>query len=297
MHHANHFYGHAHILARYAGLFSGDEDVWGDDPPVPPRVEGFIQHGWNLWDGFAVGTALVPGFRKFVWSRAVARRGRAIGLSDYVVMGSPWAYLLHLRDLLTPQEPVGNSVIIYPFHGWEGQKLTGSHEDLLAEVREVEGDVELTACLYWDEYRDPAIRRAYESAGARVITHGTRGFMYKGTQPWFLDRQLVELQRHKRAVSNRMGSALLYAASLGLDVGVYGDPMALEGDHAVLGGIEKQRRLWPEMDKPFVDRADAQRVATEELGINEMLSPSELRAWFGWDKLERPIATPPTPAA
>ena len=44
-----------------------------------------------------------------------------------------------------------------------------------------------------------------------------------------------------------MSSAILYAASAGIEVGVYGDPMALESDHAVLGGVGKPRRMWPEM--------------------------------------------------
>lgn len=286
MHHANHFYGHAHVLARYAGLFTGGPEKWGDNqPPRPPRIEGYVQHGWNLWDGYAVGTELIPRFKKFVWSQSVARRGRSIGLGDYVVIGSPWAYLLELNGLdpRDPPKPRTDSVILYPFHGWEGQKLQGSHENLLAEVRRVEGDVPLTVCLYWDEYQDKRIRRAYESSGVRVITHGTRGYMYRGTSPWFLDNQLHELRRHGRAISNRMGSALLYAASLGLSIGVYGDPMTLEGDHAVLGGIEKQRRLWPEAHRAFIDEGFARDLACVELGTDELLSPAELRHLFGWE--------------
>lgn len=289
VHHANHFYGHANILARYAGLYGGEMEDWEDTPgPNPPRIEGYVQHGWNLWDGYAVGTELVPRFKKFVWSRAVARRGRTVGLKDYVVIGSPWAYLLKLKgiDPMCPPKPKGNSVILYPFHGWEGQKLQGSHEGLLEEVRAVEGDVPLTVCLYWDEYRDKSIRHAYEKMGVRVITHGTRGFMYKGGDHWFLDKQLAEVQQHSRAISNRMGSALLYAASLGLDIGVYGDPMTLEGDHAVLGGLEKQLRLFPEAHQAFVPRGYARQLANTELGTQELLTPDELRMLFGWKGIE-----------
>ena len=49
MHHANHFYGHANIMASYAGL------------PEPPRIWGYLQHGWNILDGFAHGTNFAPG--------------------------------------------------------------------------------------------------------------------------------------------------------------------------------------------------------------------------------------------
>jgi len=86
MHHANHFYGHAHILARYAELAE------------VPRIWGYLQHGWNVVDGYAVGTKFAPGFPKFVWSDAPRRRGWAMGRRDYQVVGSPWAYLLLLEE-------------------------------------------------------------------------------------------------------------------------------------------------------------------------------------------------------
>ena len=44
MHHANHFYGHGHIMGRYVGA------------DYAPRIWGYLQHGWNMHDGFAVGT-------------------------------------------------------------------------------------------------------------------------------------------------------------------------------------------------------------------------------------------------
>jgi hypothetical protein len=46
MHDTNHFYGHAHVLAEYCGL----------DPERPPRIEGYVQHGWNVVDGLGTGT-------------------------------------------------------------------------------------------------------------------------------------------------------------------------------------------------------------------------------------------------
>ena len=85
MHHANHFYGHAHIMARYVGL------------DHPPRIWGYLQHGWNMHDGFAVGTVFTPQYTKYVWSEACARRGWAAGLRNYMVVAAPWLYLLELE--------------------------------------------------------------------------------------------------------------------------------------------------------------------------------------------------------
>ena len=37
---------HAHVLAEYCGL----------DPAAPPRIDGYVQHGWNVGDGLGPGT-------------------------------------------------------------------------------------------------------------------------------------------------------------------------------------------------------------------------------------------------
>lgn len=273
MHHANHFYGHAAILARYCGL-SEPRTIWG-----------YLQHGWNTHDGFAVGTDFAPGYPKLVWSEAVSRRGWALGLRDYVVIGSAWAYLLLLERQAewAGSAPEREGTIVYPFHGWEGQLIVGDHASYADEVRAREGDVPLTMCLYWNDYEKPAVRKAYEDKGFRVISHGRRGHMYVGGDTDFLDQQLVELRRHRRVVSNRMGSALLYGASVGAEIGVYGDPMVLQNDHAVLGGMARQQRLFPELHQDSVPQEVAAAVAARELGLANTLAPEELRHRLGWD--------------
>ncbi|YAL82537.1 hypothetical protein ACMYYO_11460 [Dermacoccaceae bacterium W4C1] len=287
MHHANHFYGHAHVMARYCGL----SDV--------PRIWGYLQHGWNTYDGFAVGTQFAPGYPRFVWSEAVARRGWSLGLRDYRVVASPWAYLLKLNDVGpdSPDDEGREGTIVYPFHGWEQQNIIGSHDAYVRELKEMEGDVPITVCLYWNEYQDPAVREAYESAGLRVISHGYRGYLWQDTDVHFLDKQLAELRRHKRVVSNRLGSALLYGASVGCEVGVYGDPMILEAERAALGGREKQIRLFPEWHQPFVPRDYMRQLAITELGLDAMLGVQEVLETFGWQDAPRATGGSGEPAA
>ncbi|OFE14584.1 hypothetical protein BA895_09505 [Humibacillus sp. DSM 29435] len=285
MHHANHFYGHAHIMARYVGLAE------------PPRIWGYLQHGWNMHDGFAVGTVFAEGYPKFVWSQACSRRGWAAGLRDYMVVGSPWLYLLELerqREWLAAAPP-RLGTIVYPFHGWEGQQVVGSHAAYVEQVRATEGDVPITVCLHWNEYDNPKVRREYEDAGVRVITHGQRGYLWQDTDVAFLYRQLHEIRSHRRVVSNRMSSAILYAASAGADVGIYGDPMELEADHAVLGGVGKPRRLWPRLHQVEAPRDHASDVALTELGAGTVLLPEEVIDAFGWGP-EIAVPGPPPPA-
>lgn len=269
MHPGNHFYGHAHILSRYAGY------------PQPLSILGYVQHGWNMLDGYAAGHVFVRGGDLFVWSDGVVRRGWSMGRRRYHVIGAPWAYLLELE--LEPEAPAEErtGTIFYPFHGWEGQEVTGDHARMLRELREVE-EGPLTVCLYWHEHRNPEIRRVYEEGGCRVITHGVRGYAYQGTDPQFLRRQLAELRAHRRVVSNRLSSAILYGASVGCDVAVYGDPMTLADEHPAFGGVERLRRLWPELHGTTVAPADARAFAEEELGLRHLLSPAELRSTFRW---------------
>ena len=143
MHHANHYYGHSHVLARWCGL----------DDTVTWRIPGNLQHGWNIGDGLAPDHEFVPGVPSFLWSERTRRRSWSLGRRDLYVVGSPYAYLV----ALTPTPPGGavrEGTIWYPFHGWEGQHVVGDHDGLIAEIRRVEpGPV--TVCLYWQEFSSP----------------------------------------------------------------------------------------------------------------------------------------------
>jgi hypothetical protein len=272
VHHHNHWYGHVRILARYAGVPVASKST--------PRMWGYLQHGWNVHDGFGARTPITPGMPRFVWSEGARRRGWAAGHDGYEIIGSPWAYLLHLE----PEQPdptPREGTIVYPFHAFDKQPVHGDHLALADEIRATEpGPV--TVCLYYLEWRDPAVRARYERHGFRVITHGYRGDRVRPSNGKFLSRQLAELRRHRRVVSNRLSTALLYGASVGCQVGVYGDPMVIADDHPVYGGVERIRSLWPEMHQPDVPAAVASAFAYEELGLRHVISPAELADVCGW---------------
>lgn len=275
MHHANHWYAHAHILARYCGL----------DDLYPPRIPGYVQHGWNVIDGFGTRHPFEPGWPKYVWSDAPRRRGHAMGRRGYYVIGAPWNYLLAMEpDLGVVPDEERTGTIWYPFHGWEKQRVLGDHKCLIDEIREVEAGP-VTVCLYWMEYGDADLRELYETAGFRVISHGYRGRRYKGTDRLFLYNQLTELRRHRRVAANRLSTAILYGASVGCRPAVYGDPMIIEDPHPIHGGLERLRRLWPELHGVSIDPSTAREIAAIELGTADLVSPDELRELFGWPEI------------
>lgn len=275
MDNSNHWYGHAHILARYCGL----------DDVDPPTIWGVIQHGWNVTHGLGPGHEPPYGFPKFVWSDVSRRRGQAIGWRDYYVTGSPWAYLMtEFPEPMPATEREGT--IFYPFHTWDGAEVEGDHHRLIAEIRATEtGPV--TVCLYWIEFEMPDVRQAYEDAGFRVICHGRRGKAKQGTDREFLYKQYAELVRHRRVASNRLTTAIFYGASVGCEVAVYGDPMKyVDGRPEFTDQLDFHdlvARLYPELHGTEIDRELAEAISIRELGIDHRLSPDELRAVLGWN--------------
>jgi hypothetical protein len=277
MHHANYYYGHAHVLAQYCEL---------PEPLHPPRMQGYLQHGWNIGDGLAPGVPFVEGSRLLVWSEQVRRRAWSLGRRDVVVVGSPFAYLLEMDQ--TPADQKREGTIFYPFHGWEGQQVTGDHQRLIDEIKAHESGP-VTVCLYWNEHRVRAIRRLYENAGFRVICHGYRGFWWRDHDREFLVRQLAELRRHRRVVSNRLCSAIWYGLLAGCQGAVYGDPMVLDHADLTFGGEPRLRRQWPEVYGYDPDAAAGYQIARAELGADELAGPAELRTHLGWPVGDRQL--------
>lgn len=269
---SNHWYGHAHILARSCGL-AGDQ---------PPRINGVLQHGWTFVHGFGWGHQPPHGFTKYIWSDVCRRRGQSIGWRDYYVTGAPFLYLLDLEPELD-DAPEREGTIWYPFHGTaDYEKVTGDHRSLIDEIKDTE-DGPVTMCLYYVEYDDPQIRRTYEDAGFRVICHGTRGTKWRGGTNDFLVRQMRELRRHKRVASNRLTTAVFYGLAAGCEAGVYGDPMIFQDVKEGFNGESLLEARLPELHGSHLDVELSRAVAAEELGRDWMLGPDELRLVLGWD--------------
>lgn len=281
MHHHNYYYGQAHLLAEYAGLRS--------DPP--PRLRGYLQHGWNVGCGWNPQHEFFDGAWRYVWSDAPSRRGYALGRRNYHIIGAPWLYLDQMElakeeaeaaERSTAGKPIvadeqdREGTLWFLFHGWEGGKIEGDHQRLIDEIRETEpGPV--TFSLYYTEYERPEIRRQYLDAGFDVISFGRRGWAYEGTDTRFLHKQRAALRKHRRVAANRLTTAIFYGRQAGCDVAVYGDPMSLNGEDPLFGGVARIQRLWPELHGKDIDQKVAGEITDHELGKPWVLPPNELR--------------------
>ncbi|HTU30635.1 MAG TPA: hypothetical protein VMF07_14720 [Solirubrobacteraceae bacterium] len=283
MHTENQLYGHASILHEYCGYT--DEFLW--------PIHGVLQHGWMSIPGDHPALGRLP-VTKFMWSEHIGDQAIAEGWEGVTPIGASFLYLLALPQPRLDAEPEGT--IVYPWHGLPWSQTIGDHRRYVAEVLEVE-DGPVTFCLHWHDYEQEALRRIYSPEGARVITNGppiVQDLNLRGrirVDRSYLTRQLFELRRHRRVVSNRLTTAILYGIAAGNEIGLYGPPMHNELDTVGYAWFQKR---FPELHGVRADPEAARIVGDRELGRDLLRTPEELREIVGWHT-ERGRETPPGP--
>jgi hypothetical protein len=163
-------------------------------------------------------------------------------------------------------------VLIMPLHSTRIVQVRGDQGSLARQYLDAEGPA--TVCLHSEDIDRPDIVGSWLDAGHRVVTAGPRH------DPDFLSRILALVLASERVVGNRLMTPVLYAASLGRDVGVYGDPLSISGEE--IHGQDVIRSLWPELHGPWLDRGVSTALARAELGFQHILEPVELVSALGW---------------
>lgn len=260
----NHFYGQNRVLADYVGIES-----------APPPIWGYLQHGWHPGRGFPDRYQLVSWLPALVWSFRNRRTAVHGGLRRVIPIGAAFLYL----ETMWPADPKAGAeakTLVYPFHSAPGEVAVGSHAEFLRDVREREHNP-LTVCLYFLDAQEPEIRRVYEATDIELICHGDR------LDPAFLRRQMAALRSHERVVTNRVSTALFYAAALGKEVEVYGPAFGVNRHEEGWEFGAFQRAEWPELfDGNGLRGADARLLGLEELGGRFVRAPQELVEILGW---------------
>jgi hypothetical protein len=263
----NHFYGHTAVLAGYAGL------------PRPRHVAGLIQHGWAPSSPIPINFGDFPDVEKngrrklFVWSHDSRGWDPARSPRASFPLGAPWAYLVSTEPVRTQlAERQGSGVLIMPLHSSRIIEVKGDQGSLARAYLRTEGAS--TVCLHAEDIQKPEIVDSWLDAGHRVVTAGPRH------DPDFLSRILALMLDADRIVANRLMTPVLYAASIGRDVGVYGDPMSLPAE---VHGVDAIRAMWPELHGETLDREVTTDLARTELGFQHLLDAAELRSVLGWN--------------
>ncbi|GAA4981297.1 hypothetical protein WHI96_01635 [Pseudonocardia tropica] len=277
----NHYYGHSAVLAAYAGLRR------------PRHIAGLLQHGWTASSPVPAHFADFPRVgtdprqrRLLVWSHGCRGWSPADEDRETTPVGAPLLYLeRQLRSQgWTRSERLGP--VFVPFHGTRLARVTGAHGELARQVAKVDGPS--TVCMHHEDLSDPEITSAWADAGHTLVTAGRRN------DPRFLLRIMHLVGNASRVSSNRLSTAVLYAAAVGTPAAVWGDPLTFGAQSST--AVEQLRSTWPEFhtydpddgSRPVDGAAAADRSATSlarrELGTEYLLDPEALRGVLGWGR-------------
>ncbi len=266
---ANHYYGHSDILRKYCDL------------DTAPLLAGRLQHGWDP----VLGTHAIH-FKEpwpdFIWSRRNLTTCAQQGLRA-VPIGAPALYLPPVQNA-APSEP--KSLLAYPFHGWEKQRLHGDlgrYGDALEELV-ADGFGPVTVCLYWLEHDDPEIRDIFVRKGFSVVTNGHRDDNLE-----FLINQRQSLLDHAYVTSNRVCTAAFYALAFDRPFFLHGPPAGVAQSKDPTG---EQFAAWQQREFPMLCRdkfngAPLREIGERELGMEFKRSPEQLRELLMWNDADR----------
>ncbi|ANY06647.1 hypothetical protein [Pseudonocardia sp. HH130630-07] len=277
----NHYYGHSAVLAAHAGL------------PRPRHIAGLLQHGWTAVSPVAAHFADFPRVgtdprqrRLLVWSHGCRGWSPADETRTTTPIGAPVLYLESLLQARGWSRSDRLGPVFVPFHGTRLVRVTGAHTELARHVAKV--DRPSTVCLHHEDMTDPGITAAWREAGHTLVTAGRRD------DPHFLPRIMHLIGNASRVSSNRLSTAVLYAAAVGTPAAVWGDPLTFGSQSS--SAVEKLRETWPEFHtadpedgtRPESGAAGADAAATalarRELGAEHLLAPDALREVLGWGR-------------
>jgi hypothetical protein len=214
-------FGHREILLDYLGM-SYDN-----------LIVGFLQHGFH-------GAQLAPWqtqpktlrefYPVFVWNSHTEQVARSQGFTHVNAIGAPWLYLLKQKgvSLLNQGREISGSqfkrdFLIAPSHGSGHFHATEKYSDLPKHYRELIGKADASVLLYYTEFCDSNIRKAWEESGFKIYCNGMAWgaenrtlWTYNGGRPGFLHHTLETLSFHSNVICQYPTTLAHYSTSLGI---------------------------------------------------------------------------------
>lgn len=255
-----------------------------------------LSHGWapdeQLWRLRNRNLSRAP---RFVWNQR--NELPHIRNSGAIAIGSSWIYLLKTLGI-NPGVRVENT----NSNKSRPNLLMLTHNIVISEkslelqaefYKKIVDPTKTTVCLFWLDFCKPEVYLAYKSLGFEVVCAGypakfELGYqIYKG-RPQFLANILRILSTHQSLITDECTTSTFYAASLGLEIQVIADPIALEfqsswesqyggdGREYFNSGIAWLRHFFPSLIDGKYDSIELNLLAWNELGWGQLLSPDEM---------------------
>lgn len=275
-------YGHREILLRYMGL------------PITTLLQGVLQHGVSAGPDLLKNARMprVGLWRRspfWVYSGTGEKYLRERGINNVHAIGSPWAYHWEMSEFHPNNVSVAPSekYLIFPTHYSLSVHRPTSPSQIRQKIhfwKELASGHKITICLLWTEYLDSNWRQVCEDEGVALTFAGV-----SVTNPvWsphvsrvgFLPAIMEMLKTHTHSIFECPTSAIFYALSMGLSVGLFPETQTYNwGSESPVHQEEVDwiRTEMPSMIGQFARADQLEGIWKEMLGFNAVLSPSDLR--------------------
>jgi hypothetical protein len=187
-----------------------------------------IQHGWcTIRTQAPIKNRKFSDYPTVVWSQRIAFDLKQKGVSNVLVGGSPWSHLLRAckvePKISSKKLDKGRSFLLFPSHSIP-EALSESVPNL-QRIWALEDIRDITVCLFWLDFVDPAIRNFYVNLGCKVTCVGSKGNSALDT-PWspvggrlmFTPNLLDLINSHDVIGVGGISTPFWYALSLGKNV-------------------------------------------------------------------------------
>lgn len=207
-------YGHREILVSYAGL------------PDNSLIKGSLEHGWAIQSGR--GIRKISG-RRYIYLSWSQSRIDWSGVTDHttIPIGAPFVYAWEkVRNQVELHNPENSrKILFFPVHG--NEYFQQNVESQIALFKGRFDPTNSTVCLYWAEFINPEIYRAYKSHGFGIVCLGFSGQMehtglgysarrlagsQMGGRPNFIPRFIALVANYEQIVFGGIGTALIYSS-------------------------------------------------------------------------------------
>jgi hypothetical protein len=286
-------YGHREILLRYTGL------------PTEAVFSGRIQHGWDPLD-WEVPRPFRPLLRReawqWVWAPETEQLARRRGVKKVTAIGAPWLYLLAMEN--APSQREQSKVLVMPGHYDELTRVE-RHTALARAASRAFASVDKLAILHGFDFLTKEIRDVYrdrdidiECAGWPTIAQPPRRPSTAiGDRVRFLYNLRQLMLSGSAVITDRVGTHVMYAGSLGLNVAIW--PPSEDGSHAghdnsqysrLAGAIDNigewERQVLGRYYREFIPGEVLTELVMRYLGANAVMSPQNLCEVLEWNLMD-----------
>jgi hypothetical protein len=269
----NNWYGHRSILAEYCCI----KDT---------HVFASIQHGITpFWMPNELGRRKLNYTPYLCWDKNTELHCHQNGIKNVKAIGAPFIYLHKLYSKKVDISLKKRNVILFPSHSSISEKRNLNYCNLLIEYIEKKYKPPYTVCFYYKDLHK--INKAFFlRKNWLIVCNGNR------VNKSFLKNLYNNLINHNIVLCAELGSTMFYSlflekkTSLILKVKENSFYKEIENPKR---GFDKEKYI-KFMDrhnflknKGFIDKKLGKRLANKVLGLNNLKSKNELKAYLGWN--------------